>query len=70
MTKRTMDLRGLTPPEPMERILAALGGDGEIEATLPHQPVPLYGLLADLGYEHEIVREEPGLCVVRIRKRQ
>lgn len=63
-----MDLRGLPPPEPIMRIIAALGDD-EIEATLPHQPVPLYAMLEERGYEHEVVREEPGSCVVRIRRR-
>jgi len=69
MSLLSMDLRGLMPPEPMTRILSALG-DGEIEATLPHQPVPLYAMLEERGYEHEVVREEPGLCVVRIRRRR
>ena len=68
MKKVSMDLRGLTPPEPMMRILSALGED-ELEAILPHQPVPLYGMLRERGYEHEVVRDEPGLCVVRIRRR-
>ncbi len=68
MTRITMDLRGLTPPEPMIRILSALGDD-EIEATLPHQPVPLYAMLEERGYAHEVVRDEPGVCVVRIKRR-
>lgn len=63
-----LDLRGLTPPEPMLRILALLGDD-VIEATLPHPPVPLYAMLEERGYDHEVVRDEPGLCVVRIRRR-
>jgi len=50
MKKVSMDLRGLTPPEPMMRILSALGED-ELEAILPHQPVPLYGMLRERGYE-------------------
>ena len=68
MKRVAMDLRGLAPPEPMMRILEALG-DGEIEATLPHQPIPLYAMLEERGYQHEVVREEPGLCVLRIRRR-
>jgi uncharacterized protein (DUF2249 family) len=68
MRRIEMDLRGLQPPEPMMRIIDALGDD-EIEATFPHQPVPLYAMLEERGYQHEVVREDPGLCIVRIRKR-
>jgi hypothetical protein len=67
MKRIEIDLRGLQPPEPMMRVIAALGDD-EIEATLPHQPVPLYAMLDERGYGHEVVRDEPGLCVVRIWK--
>lgn len=68
MERIKLDLRGLPPPEPMMRILTALG-DVEIEATLPHPPVPLYGLLDQRGYSHEVVREQPGMCVVLIRRK-
>ncbi len=68
MTRITMDLRGLPPPEPMMRIISALGDD-VIEATFPHQPVPLYAMLEERGYAHEVVRDEPGVCVVLIRRR-
>ncbi len=48
----TLDLRGLQPPEPIVRILDALErAPGEpLRAILPHEPVPLYGLLRERGF--------------------
>lgn len=47
-----MDLRGLQPPEPMVRIFQALerAPHEPIRAILPHEPVPLYGLLRERGF--------------------
>jgi hemerythrin HHE cation binding domain-containing protein/uncharacterized protein DUF2249 len=49
-----MDLRGLQPPEPIVRILQALeqGGGAPLRVILPHEPLPLYGLLRERGYSH------------------
>ena len=71
MIRETHDLRGLTPPEPMVRVLsalAALGPGGEFDAILPHAPVPLYGLLAERGAAWETVSDEPGRFVLRVRR--
>ena len=71
MSRETLDLRGLTPPEPMVRILTALAalGDGdEIEAILPHAPAPLYGLLQERGAAWETIADEPGRFVLLIKK--
>lgn len=48
----TLDLRGLQPPEPIVRIFEALErAPGEpLRAILPHEPVPLYGLLRERGF--------------------
>jgi hypothetical protein len=48
----TLDLRGLQPPEPMMRIFEALErAPGEpLRAILPHEPLPLYGLLRERGF--------------------
>lgn len=46
------DLRGLTPPQPMEIILAEVdaAGPGQLLAyVLPHFPAPLVPLLAQQG---------------------
>ena len=71
MSRETLDLRGLTPPEPMVRILTALAavGDGDgIEAILPHAPAPLYALLQERGATWETVSDEPGRFVLLIKK--
>jgi len=49
---RTLELRGLQPPEPIVRILDALerGPDEPLRAILPHEPVPLYALLRERGF--------------------
>jgi len=71
VSRETLDLRGLTPPEPIVRILTALAGLGdgdEIEAILPHPPAPLYGILQERGAAWETVADEPGRFVLRIKK--
>lgn len=71
MNARRLDLRGMAPPEPMMRIMAELAklGEGEaLEAVLPHEPVPLYAMLARQGWAHELVSNEPGASVVRMRR--
>ena len=49
-----MDLRGLQPPEPILRILQALerSPGAPLRVILPHEPLPLYGLLRERGYSH------------------
>ena len=48
----TLDLRGLQPPEPIVRIFAALerAPGAPLRAILPHEPLPLYGLLRERGF--------------------
>ena len=47
-----MDLRGLQPPEPIVRIFQALerAPREPLRVILPHEPVPLYGLLRERGF--------------------
>ena len=48
-----MDLRGLQPPEPIVQIFQALEkGGAPLRVILPHEPVPLYGLLRERGYSY------------------
>ena len=49
-----LDLRGLQPPEPIVRIFQALERDPgtPLRVILPHEPVPLYGLLRERGYSY------------------
>jgi hypothetical protein len=49
-----LDLRGLQPPEPIVRIFDALerAPRTPLRAILPHEPVPLYGLLRERGFAY------------------
>lgn len=49
---RPIDLRGLQPPEPMWRILDELqrAPHAGLRVILPHEPLPLYGLLQERGF--------------------
>ncbi|MDH4096341.1 MAG: DUF2249 domain-containing protein [Betaproteobacteria bacterium] len=60
---RTLELRGLQPPEPIVRILEALERepDEPLRAILPHEPAPLYALLQERGFTwHGEAREDGG----------
>ena len=47
-----LDLRGLQPPEPIQRIFEALEREPRTPlcAILPHEPMPLYALLRERGF--------------------
>lgn len=49
-----LDLRGLQPPEPIVRIFQALerAPREPLRVILPHEPVPLYGLLRERGFSY------------------
>ncbi len=67
--KPRMDLRGLAPPEPMERILDALDAleRGQcLEALTPYRPVPLLPILEERGYAWRVDRDEAGNARIRI----
>jgi hypothetical protein len=51
---RSLDLRGLQPPEPIVRIFQALerAPREPLSVILPHEPVPLYGLLRERGFAY------------------
>ncbi len=65
-----VDVRGLPPCEPMERVLQALRelapGD-EVRMLLHREPVPLYALLAEQGFAHRAQRQPDGHWAIRIR---
>jgi hypothetical protein len=64
-----VDLRGLDPPEPLVRILAAIEDDaGPREFLLSREPYPLYALLAAAGWRHEVRREESAVLLTVSRK--
>jgi hypothetical protein len=49
-----IDLRGLQPPEPIVRIFQELERNPgtPLRVILPHEPLPLYGLLQERGYAY------------------
>lgn len=51
--ERLLDVRDLAPPEPLERVLAALYALADtqyLRARLPREPYLLYPLLQEFGY--------------------
>lgn len=68
-----IDVRGLEPPEPLERIVAlldTLGATGSLRVKIDCRPFPLYRLLERNGYAFE---ERPGsdsLYEITIRPRE
>jgi uncharacterized protein (DUF2249 family) len=56
----TLDVRGMQPPEPIERVLETIGdfGDGDtLRLVIDCYPRPLFRILERNGYGY---REEPG----------
>ena len=52
-----LDVTGLPPPEPLERVLDALNGLPAGDRLLLHlsrQPFPLFDILRTLGYRWEV----------------
>ena len=58
-----IDVRGLSPPDPMVAILALLERPETENRVIVHhdrEPVFLYPELAERGWSHEIIAGEPG----------
>ncbi len=58
-----IDVRGLSPPEPMVAILTLLEHPDTNDRVFVHhdrEPVFLYPELAERGWHHQIVAGEPG----------
>jgi uncharacterized protein (DUF2249 family) len=65
-----LDLRGLFPPEPMERVLdalAALRAGQRLRMWIEREPHPLFRILENNGYAYRCTEPEPGLYQVVIR---
>ena len=66
-----LDVRGLEPPEPMVRVLAALEtlGPGQtLEVLHERRPMFLYPQLDDRGFVHQTEELGPGLVRIVIRR--
>ena len=67
----SIDVRELTPPQPMMKILDALGNLKPGETLLVHhqrRPVHLYAKLAELGYTQKTIEGGPDQVDIYIRK--
>ncbi len=67
-----LDMRGLEPPEPMERILTALStlrGSQRLVILIPRQPLPLYRILERNGYSHSTRLRDDGLFEVIVQEK-
>ena len=64
-----VDVCGLEPPEPLERVLDALNSlkpGQQLRVLIPREPFPLYGILDRNGYLHETKSREDFLYEVLI----
>ena len=69
ITEIVVDGRGLAPPEPMEKVLAALDAlqPGQRVRFLIHrQPYPLYDILRRYHYRYETTEVGDGCCEILI----
>ena len=67
-----LDLRGMYPPEPMERVLdalAALLAGQQIRMLIDREPHPLYRILENNNYRYTSTEPEPGLYQIVIQER-
>jgi uncharacterized protein (DUF2249 family) len=65
----TLNVCGLMPPEPMERVLKALGTlekGQRLRMLIDRDPLPLYDLLVHKGFEYSKATTDDGLREIRI----
>lgn len=67
-----LDVRWLEPPEPMHRILDALGRDPEapLRVRIHREPYPLYELLHEQGYRYQTTHLRDGSFEILIDRAQ
>lgn len=66
-----LDLRGMFPPEPMERVLDALSvlaPGQQVRMLIDREPHPLYRILERNGYVFRCSEPGPGLYQVVIQE--
>jgi len=69
--RTVLDVRGLEPPQPMQRVLEEidrLGRGAELEGHHDRRPLFLYPQLDERGFVHETDEPTPGLVRIRIRR--
>jgi TusA-related sulfurtransferase len=58
MSMQELDVRGLPPPEPFEKVVSALKSlppEGALRVYIHREPFPLYEILRDTGYTWQTV---------------
>ncbi len=66
-----LDLRGMYPPEPMERVLDALAAllpKQQVRILIEREPHPLYRILERNGYMWRCTEPEAGLYQVVVEE--
>jgi uncharacterized protein (DUF2249 family) len=69
MNDLLLDVRGLMPPEPLERVMDALDSltpANRIVMLIDREPVPLYRILERNGYHYRTVAQGGGMYRVEI----
>lgn len=67
-----LDVRGLYPPEPMERVLdalASLRAGQQVRMLIDREPHPLFRILDNNGYRYRSTETAPGLFEIVIEER-
>jgi hypothetical protein len=66
-----IDVRGLSPPQPLVAILRLLASVEEGRTVIAHldrDPVMLYPELAQIGWDAQTIEGEPGEVRLRLRR--
>lgn len=66
---KTLDVCGLHPPEPMERVLSALDSipdNNRLRVLIDREPFPLYPILQRNGYRYRTEPVEDGRYEITI----
>lgn len=69
MSEILLDVRGLMPPEPLERVMDALDQltpANRIVMLIDREPVPLYRILERNGYAYRVIAQDSGVYRVEI----
>ena len=67
--ERAIDVRWLEPPEPFERIvneLTRLECGERLRVLIHREPLPLFDMLRDNGYEYKATRRDDGMFEILI----
>lgn len=72
MTDLRLDARELLPPEPMQRVMAALptlGPEDVLTLLLYREPFPLYAALEQRGFTWRTTLADDGTYTIEVRRR-